>query len=163
MTPDGHETGRPIPMPDATSAPYWSAARQHRLALQVCADCRKFQHPPALVCRHCGARELTYAEVATRGRVYSFTVSHHNFTAETGRELPYAIGIVEVDGTDGARILANFTDTPLDAIHVGAAVDVVFEDISADISLPQFRLISDRSASPGGKQPAGEQEETRDR
>jgi uncharacterized protein len=150
MMPDGHEAARPIPVPDAVSAPYWSAARQHRLALQVCASCRQFQHPPAPVCRHCGARELTYSEVATRGRVYSFTVSHHNFTAETGRALPYAIGIVEVDGADGARILANFVDTPLDAIHVGAAVDVVFEDISAEVSLPQFRLISDHPAQAGG-------------
>jgi uncharacterized protein len=142
--PDGNEAGRPVPVPDAISAPYWSAARQHRLALQVCSGCGKFQHPPAPVCRRCGARELTYSEVATRGRVYSFTVSHHNFTAETGRELPFAIGIVEVDGADGARILANFTDTPLDAIYVGAPVDVVFDDISAEISLPQFRLIADQ-------------------
>jgi uncharacterized protein len=80
----------------------------------------------------------------------SFTVSHHDFTAETGRELPYAIAIVEVDGTDGARILANFVDTPLDAIHVGAPVDVVFQDISREVSLPQFRLIPDSSASSGG-------------
>lgn len=147
---------RPVPVPDAVSAPYWSAAREHRLALQVCASCQKFQHPPAPVCRGCGARDLTYAEVAPRGRVYSFTVSHHNFTAEAGRELPYAIGIVEVDGTDGARILANFVDTPLDAIHVGAPVDVVFDDISFEVSLPQFRLISDRPASSSSASSGGD-------
>jgi uncharacterized protein len=150
MMPDGNEAARPIPIPDVISAPYWSAARQHRLALQACANCRKFQHPPAPVCRGCGARELAYSEVATRGKVYSFTVSHHNFTSQPSREVPYAIGIVEVDGTDGARILANFVDTPLDAIRIGAAVDVVFEDISAEVSLPQFRLIPDRSVSAGG-------------
>jgi uncharacterized protein len=146
---DGTAGARPVPVADAVSAPYWAAAREHRLALQRCVQCQLFQHPPAMVCRHCRARELTYSDVAQRGRVYSFTVSHHNFTAETSRDLPYAIGVVEVDGASGARILANFIDTPLDAIFVGAAVDVVFEDISAEISLPQFRLIPESPAEEG--------------
>jgi len=52
---------------------------------------------------------------------------------------PYVTAIVELEG--GARMPTNLVDVEPDpaVIKVGMAVEVVFEDLDATISLPKFR------------------------
>src|SRR5207302_5168536 len=46
--------GRPVPLPDEITAGFWDSIRSHRLSLQRCATCSRFNHPPILSCRACG-------------------------------------------------------------------------------------------------------------
>ena len=55
---------------------------------------------------------------------------------------PYAIAIVELE--EGVRMMSNIVDcdqTP-EALQLDMPLEVVFEEISDDISLPQFRPTS---------------------
>jgi uncharacterized OB-fold protein len=129
---------RPEPVPDRLTRPYWEHARQGRLAFQRCASCGRFQHPPGPVCRSCGGRELEFQPVSGRGTVYTYTVTHHRVVPGFD-EVPYAVALVEMDEQPGLRVLSNILGVGPEAVHVGLAVEVCFEDLPGGLKLPQFR------------------------
>ncbi len=53
--------------------------------------------------------------------------------------VPYVTAIVELEG--GARLPSNLVDVPADPaqIRIGMAVEVSFEQLTPDVSLPVFR------------------------
>jgi uncharacterized OB-fold protein len=127
------------PVPDRFSAPFWEYAARHRLAFQRCSSCGRFQHPPGPICRHCYDRDLAFDEVAGNGTVYSFTVTYYDFARRADLSTPYVVALVELDDADGVRMLANVVECSPEDVHVGMKLSVVFDDIKARLSLPQFR------------------------
>ena len=74
-----------------------------------------------------------------RGTVYSFTVTYQNQAPGFREELPYVLAIVELD--EGVRMMTNVVGCAPDAVRVGMAVEVVFEDVTAEITLAKFRPV----------------------
>jgi len=72
-----------------------------------------------------------------RGTVYSFTVTYQNQSPGFREELPYVLAIVELD--EGVRMMTNVVGCAPDAVRIGMPVQVVFEDVTAEITLPKFR------------------------
>ena len=132
--------GKPIPVPDRLTAAFWAAAADERLVMQRCANCRHWQHPPGPICRRCYSAEVGFEPVSGRGRVYTYTVTHHRVVPGF-EDVPYAVALVELDEQPGLRMLANLPGVPLESIEVGMAVEVVFEPLPAGGKLPQFRAI----------------------
>jgi uncharacterized OB-fold protein len=60
-------------------------------------------------------------------------VYHPGFAAE----VPYAVVVIELD--EGARLVSNLVDCPPADIRAGMPVEVVFDDVAPDVSLPKFR------------------------
>jgi hypothetical protein len=60
-------------------------------------------------------------------------IYHPGFAAS----VPYAV--VDVKLEEGPRITSNLVDCPVDAITVGMPVEVVFERLSPEVTLPKFR------------------------
>jgi uncharacterized protein len=58
--------------------------------------------------------------------------------------VPYAAGIVELDGTQGAgaRMIVNIIDCDVDMLAIGDRVEIVWEHVSDDMSVPRFRPVS---------------------
>ena len=56
------------------------------------------------------------------------------------KDLPYTVAIIET--SEGLRMLSNVIDCKPDDVKIGMAVDVVFEDVSADFALPKFKPAS---------------------
>ena len=81
---------------------------------------------------------MGFEPVSGRGRVYTYTVTHHRVVPGFD-DLPYAVALVELDEQAGLRMLANLPGVPLESIHVGMAVEVVFERLPDGGRLPQFR------------------------
>jgi len=128
----------PLPVPDRLTEPFWEHARAGRLAFQHCDSCRAYQHPPGPVCRACYARDLTFQPVSGRGRVYTYTVTHHRVVPGFD-EAPYAVALVEMEEQEGLRMLANIRELPPSGVHVGLEVEVLFEALPNGLALPQFR------------------------
>jgi uncharacterized OB-fold protein len=128
---------KPLPTVSHLSEPFWGAAREHRFVLQRCDECGAYQWYPKAWCADCGSRKLRWKEVTGRGTVYSYTIINHAKAnpAFTG-EVPYAIAVVELQ--EGPRMYGRIKDCPIEEIATGMKVRVVFEDLSEEISLPQF-------------------------
>ena len=54
--------------------------------------------------------------------------------------MPYASIIVELDDAPGALMAGNLLEAEYTEAKVGRRVEVVFEKLNDDITLPQFRL-----------------------
>jgi len=55
--------------------------------------------------------------------------------------LPYVVAMVELD--EGPRLMANVLDAQPGDMAIGKRVEVVFERVSGDMALPQFRLLAE--------------------
>ena len=131
--------GRPIPLPDAWTQPYWDAAREHRLVIQRCRGCEAYQHPPLRQCDACGAAELDWTPISGRGEVYSYIIDRRLLIPSFDEAYVVAqINPIEAED-DSVRITANIVECELDAVEIGMPVEVVFEDLDERTSLPQFR------------------------
>jgi uncharacterized OB-fold protein len=54
--------------------------------------------------------------------------------------VPYASIIVELDEAKGCLLAGNLMDAPYTEAKVGRRVEVIFQKLNDDITLPQFRL-----------------------
>lgn len=130
---------RPLPEPDDLTRFYWEHARQHQLAILRCDDCGSFVHPPRPLCRACLSEDLAPHVMSGRGFVHSHTLTHYVFHPAFADAVPYAVVLVELEEDPGIRIVSNLVE--IDATHIrsGLPVEVVFEDVTEEISLPMFR------------------------
>ncbi|GAA4326939.1 OB-fold domain-containing protein [Pigmentiphaga soli] len=128
---------KPLPTPSAMARPFWDALRNGELRLQHCPACGHFNHPPRLLCSKCHNRDLKWDKVEPSGTVYSYTIVHRPPFPVFKEDVPYAVGLVDIDGTD-VRMLGSLL-APLDAISVGMRVKVIFDDVTDDFTLFRFQ------------------------
>ena len=129
---------KPVPVPDAVSAPYWEAANRGVLAIQHCAACERYVHPPEALCPHCQTPDMTFREVSGRARVYTHTIVRDNVTQGFAADEPYVIGIVELAEQERLVLVANVVGVAPEDVRVGMPLRVTFERLTETIALPQF-------------------------
>ena len=129
---------RPLPTVSAEARPFWEAARRHELALQHCQACGAYVYYPRALCNHCHSDRLEWRPVSGEGVIYSYTVCHRPAGAAFKERVPYVVALIDLK--EGPRMLTNIlTDQP-GQVRIGRHVRVAFEDLSEEISLPQFVL-----------------------
>jgi uncharacterized OB-fold protein len=143
---DWSKVTRPVPVPNEWTKPFWEAAKSNSLELQRCQACGHFQHPPYATCLKCMSVDLKFEPVRGGGQIYAYTIMYHTGDKRFASAVPYASIIVELDEAPGALMAGNLLGVPHTEAKVGRRVEVVFEPLNNDITLPQFRLAS---AAPG--------------
>jgi uncharacterized OB-fold protein len=107
---------------DAITAPFWDAAREHRLVVQRCAACGAHQFYPRPFCLACDRDDaLEWVEALGTGVVYSVVTVHMQVVPEL--EPPYQVAVVEL--TEGPRITANVVNGHAE---IGDAVQVAWRE-----------------------------------
>ncbi len=138
---DWSKVTRPIPVPNEWTKPFWDAAKAGVLKLQRCQSCRQFQHPPYRDVRELHVdRARSSSRCAGEGAIYAYTIMYHAGDKRFASAVPYASIIVELDEAPGALMAGNLLEAPYTEAKVGRRVEVVFEQLNDDITLPQFRL-----------------------
>lgn len=140
---------RPLPAPDDASEPYWQGCREGELRMQRCAPCGHLRFPPRPMCPHCQSFESTWVPVSGRGTIYSWVVAHPPLLPAFAERAPLTIVLVELEEGDGLRIVGNWTGEDPAALAIGAPVEVVFEDVTPDVTLPQWRAAGSRAEPEG--------------
>ena len=132
--------GRPVPVADDESAPYWSAAAEGRLVLARCSRCGSFAHPPGPVCPQCHHTDPApeFEAVATSGVIRSWTVIRQSFLP--GFDVPYVLADVALDGLDDLRLIGRLLDGPEVPLQVGDQVTLAFEHLDGGVAVPAFAL-----------------------
>jgi hypothetical protein len=145
---DWSKVTRPTPVPNEWTKPFWDAAKRGILELQRCRSCGHFQHPPYATCTQCVATDLKFEPVRGLGTIYAYTIMYHAGDKRFASAVPYASIIVELDDAPGALMAGNLLDAEFTEAKVGRRVEVVFEKLNDDITLPQFRLAGVNAATP---------------
>ena len=72
--------------------------------------------------------------------MYTYTVTHQNQAAGFREELPYVLAYVELE--EGVRMLTNIVGCAPEHVKIGMPVEIAFEDVTSEVSLPKFKPVS---------------------
>jgi uncharacterized OB-fold protein len=112
------------------------------MAFQRCKYCQTYAHPPVLFCKGCGELEnpsFEFVPVSGRARIVNWTVMRDSMVK--GFEPPWVIVLVEFPEQRHLFYVSILEGTDLSNLKIGADVEVVFRDISEEISLPCCKLL----------------------
>ncbi len=128
---------KPLPYVHEENRPFWEGARRHELCLQKCQDCGKFRFYPRSICPHCFSYNTEWTKVSGKGKIYSFTVAHRAILPAFRQDVPYSIAIIELE--EGVRMMSNIVECRNEDLSIDMPVEVVFDDVTPEITLPKFR------------------------
>lgn len=140
MSAPDRSSVKPVPVPSALAEPFWAALKRQDFQLQRCAKCGGYNHPPKIICPHCHGRKLEWVSVPKTGTVYSFTIVHRPPTPAFKDDVPYAVGLVDIDGTN-VRLLSSLVMPPAE-VHIGKRVEIMFDTVNDDITLFRFKPLA---------------------
>ena len=135
---------KPLPIVAPWAIPFWEAARQHQLALQHCRACNRLIFYPRYACPHCFSQELGWRPASGRGTVYSYTVVKSNAPSGFIADMPYVVAVIRLE--EGVRMLSNIVECDLEQLRCDMPVQVTFERLNDEFTLPKFRPASADSA-----------------
>jgi uncharacterized OB-fold protein len=119
------------------SEPYWEGTKNKKLVLQRCKVTKKFQHFPRPVSIFTGRRrDIEWAEVSGKGKVYSYTVTERGTPAFRGTE-PYALVSVTLDV--GVNFIADIVNCTMEELKVGMAVKPYWHPLDDGTHLLMFQ------------------------
>ena len=110
--------------PPPTIESFYKFCAEKKLMGVRCAKCKKITVPPRVTCSHCGKKDLSWAELPTRGKLVTYTVIHvapPQFAALA----PYAIGVVEFEA--GARLPGMVKNVKFENLKIGMELQTEFE------------------------------------
>jgi len=126
--------GRPLPVPNPTTQPFFDGASRGRLVLQRCPR-DGFYFYPRSHCPTCLGEDWEWEEVSGRGSVHAFTIDRTGHDPALARETPFVVAIVELE--EGPRMTARIVACLPEDVRVGQPVEASFETID-DVTLVRF-------------------------
>ena len=130
----------PLPAITDDTRPFWDGCRRRVLLVQRCTRCAAFRHPPSPVCWRCRGFEHEWVAASGRGTLFSYAVVHRAFLPSLADCVPYTVAVVALDDAPGVRLVSNVIEAAPETLAIGLPVEVVFEDVTADVTVPRFRV-----------------------
>jgi uncharacterized OB-fold protein len=121
---------------------FYEACQKRQLTIQRCRECGASQHPPRPICSNCHSSALEWHPVSGRGSVYTYTIVHHPVGPVVDR-VPFNVVSVQLEDLPAIRFVSNLIDTEPEDVIIGLEVEVTFEDVTPDLTLPRFRKVTD--------------------
>lgn len=125
---------QPRPEISEDNAAFWTGGGEGRLMIAHCAKCDRAIHPPQPICPKCLSTEIESRGATGTGTVLACTINRQQWSPDTA--VPYALGIVALDGEDGVRITARIEAEP-ESVAIGDRVKVAFAALD-DVWRPYF-------------------------
>jgi uncharacterized protein len=126
-----------LPTPDAETQPWWDAAREGRLLIKRCSSCGRPHFYPRPFCPHCWSTAVEWEEASGRATLYTFSIVRRNDLPPFNERVPYVAAVVDL--AEGVRMMTNVVECELDDVEIGMPLEVVFQPISDDVTIPVFR------------------------
>ncbi len=125
-----------MPKPTPETQHFWDGTREGELRLQRCDACSGAYFPPRPFCPACGSRDVRIEVASGRGLLHAFVI---NQRPGPGFDAPHSVAVVELE--EGPRMMTNIVECEqsLDDLVIDMPVEVVFEQLDDDITLPLFR------------------------
>ncbi len=130
---------KPLPYVHQETKPFWDGTKKHELLIQRCVDCGTFQFYPRSKCIHCMSDNTEWVRASGKAKVYSFTIAYRPARPAFVNDVPYNIAIIELE--EGVRMTSNIVECKNEDIKVDMPVEVMFEDVTPEITLPKFKPI----------------------
>ena len=135
------EYAKPLPELEGHSADFYGFCKEGELRFQRCTSCGAWRHVPRELCAECGSWEWEWQRSSGKGEVFSYTIVERALHPAFADSVPYAPTVVELE--EGVRLLSEVKDVKPKDLAIGMRVQVFFEAVTDEITLPYFRLLAD--------------------
>ena len=122
---------------DPMAAEFYGHCKKHELRFQRCTDCHAWRHVPRDLCAKCGSFNWQWAKSAGKGKVFSWTTAMQPMLPPFADAVPYSPVVIEMD--EGVRLVSWLTDVANEDLRLDLPVEVVFEDVTPEVTLPKFK------------------------
>lgn len=137
MSESATEYRKPLPAMTGFAGEFYENCRRGELRFQRCTGCGRWRHVPRHRCGSCSSWDWEWAPSSGCGRVFSWTVVSRPMHPDFVEDVPYAPAIIEMD--EGVRLVSWVVDCPPDELRKDMPVEVFFDAVTDEISLPRFR------------------------
>ena len=130
---------KPLPELAGHTKEFYAWCAKGELRFQRCTACNTWRHVPREMCAACGSDAWEWAQSSGRGSVFTWTVAERAMHPAFANAVPYAPVVVEMD--ERVRLVSEVVDCAPGDLEIGMAVEVTFEQVSEDVTLPKFRRV----------------------
>ncbi len=128
---------KPLPSVNSWTKPFWQGVREEKLMIQKCTECGQPIFYPRMCCPFCFSDQIEWMEASGRGRIYTYTIVRSNAPSSFIADMPFVIAVVRLE--EGVQMLSNIVDCEPTAVYCEMPVEVTFEKLSDEFTLPKFR------------------------
>jgi uncharacterized OB-fold protein len=134
------EMQRPAPYPSPETQPFWDGCKRHELTLPYCTKCSEFFFYPRQFCPKCFSWDIEWRKCSGKGTLHTFAIQFR--MQMPGFTPPYVTAMVQLD--EGPRMMTNLVgvDPMPENIKCGIPVEVVWEQLNDEITLPLFKPVA---------------------
>ncbi len=134
---------KPLPNVSEDMRPFYEGLKQHKLLLLKCRKCGQWYWPLAFCKNHenepYGAN-LEWTEASGLGKVFVHNIHYWAFSPAFKNDVPYVYALIETN--EGPMIPSNVIGCKPEEVKIGMPVEVVFEDITEEFTVPKFKPAS---------------------
>ena len=133
------EAGIPKPLPtlEGLAGEFYAWCKQGELRFQRCVTCETWRHVPREICAACGSWDWGWQPSSGRGSVFTWTVVARALHPAFQDDVTRAPTVIELE--EGVRLLSQVVDCPPEELQIGMPVQVIFDAVTEDVTLPKFR------------------------
>lgn len=133
------EYKKPLPVTQPWSQEFWNGANQDKLLIQQCKKCGVKIFYPRKSCPECWSSDLEWSEASGKGKIYTYTETLRGVEEKFSGDLPFVLAYVDLE--EGVRMMTRIVDCSPDDVEIGMDVEVVFEKVTEEFSLPFFKPV----------------------
>ena len=138
MSEEKKEYNKPLPEIRPATQPISEAAKEHRLVIPRSRETGEFFfYPRALSPGGDMSGDIEWVESEGRGKEWTFSIHHMGPSKAYKGEPPYVVALIEMD--EGVKMMSNVVDVDPADVSIGMEVQVVFDDVTDEVTLPKFK------------------------
>ena len=126
-----------IPRISPEAEAFFAGTVRGEFRVQRCHACGLHHHYPRMACPHCGSADLEWVTVSGLGTLHSFTVIRQNGIPPFHEQVPFVVGLVDLD-EPGARFVAQLPDVAPDDARIGMRVRAAFRPANERVAFVDF-------------------------
>ena len=127
-----------LPIVSSSDKAFWEGARRHELMAYKCANCGALYYP-VTDCTACDNPKMEWTRVSGKGSIYTYIIYHQVYHPAWKGDAPYNVSWIKLD--EGPLLMSNVVECRNEELHIGMPVEVVFDDVNEEITLPKFRPV----------------------
>lgn len=132
---------KPLPQPTSESKEFWEGCKRDELLVQKCKDCGTLRYMPRPMCHVCNSLSKEWIKVSGRGKIFSWIVVNWSSNAGLAKEVPYVVIAVTLSEQNDLRMIGKLEDCSPEDVKADMPVEVFFERITEEITLPKWKPI----------------------
>jgi uncharacterized OB-fold protein len=85
------------------------------------------------------SEDIEWVEASGKGKVWTYAIHHMGPSKAYKGDPPYVVALIELE--EGVKMMSNVIDVDVNDVHVGMEVEVVYDDVTDEVTLPKFKPV----------------------